>query len=50
MDSIQNNKKILCIICEEKEAVLCIKGLPRDAYCRDCAIESFSDTEVLEKL
>ncbi|MEM3374065.1 MAG: hypothetical protein QXE31_02475 [Candidatus Woesearchaeota archaeon] len=43
-------KKPLCIICEEKEADYCIKGIPKDCYCYDCAIESFGSVDVLEKL
>lgn len=43
-------KKSLCIICEEKHAEFCIRGLPRDCYCRECAIEQFGDVDVLERL
>jgi hypothetical protein len=50
MDSITNNKNGLCIICEEKEAEFCIRGLPKDCYCKECAVESFGDIEVLERL
>jgi hypothetical protein len=50
MDPILNIKKELCIICEENPAVFCIRGLPRDCYCSDCAEESFGNTEVLERL
>jgi hypothetical protein len=43
-------KKKLCIMCEEKEAQFSIKGIPKDCYCRQCAIESFGDVDVLEKI
>ncbi|MEM4397173.1 MAG: hypothetical protein QW757_00950 [Candidatus Woesearchaeota archaeon] len=45
-----NQKKTLCIICEEKEAEYCIKGIPKDCYCKECAEESFGSVDVLEKL
>ncbi|MBN1385570.1 hypothetical protein JW968_01170 [Candidatus Woesearchaeota archaeon] len=39
-----------CIICEEEEAVYCIKGMPNQCYCEECAKEQFSDLGILEKL
>ncbi|MEM2138754.1 MAG: hypothetical protein QXM96_01220 [Candidatus Woesearchaeota archaeon] len=47
-NSIQ--KKPLCIICEEKESEYCIKGIPKDCYCKECAEESFGSLDFLEKL
>lgn len=49
-ESLKIKKRPLCIICEEKEAEYCIKGIPKDCYCYDCAIESFDSIDVLEKL
>ena len=43
-------KKKLCILCEEKEAKFCIKGLPKDCYCKECAEQQFADLGLLEKL
>jgi hypothetical protein len=48
--SVSRQKKSICIICEENDAVYCIKGLPKDCYCRECAEDNFGDVSVLEKL
>ena len=37
-----------CIICEEP-AAFAIKGRP-ETYCRECALDSFSDLELLQRL
>jgi hypothetical protein len=50
MDSILSGKKSLCIICEENEAEFCIRGLPKDCYCEECAEENFGDVQVLERI
>ena len=39
-----------CIICEEKPAVFCIKGMSDTCYCKECAEAQFSDIELLEKI
>jgi hypothetical protein len=39
-----------CIICEEKKAEFCVKGVSKYCYCRDCAQEQFSDLSLLEKM
>ncbi|MBN2367727.1 hypothetical protein JXC34_01815 [Candidatus Woesearchaeota archaeon] len=39
-----------CILCEEREAEYCIKGLIKDCYCKECALEQFSDLGLLEKI
>ncbi len=37
-----------CVICDEP-AIFCIRGT-NDFYCNECAEESFSDLESLEKI
>lgn len=44
------NNNNLCIICEEKPAEFCIKGMTSYGYCRACAIDQFSELSLLEKL
>jgi hypothetical protein len=41
--------KKVCVICQVKEAILCIKGT-NECYCYDCAIESFGDINLLVKI
>ena len=60
MDSVVSNinsfvkkhlrKERQCIVCEEKTALFCVKGIPKDCYCKDCAEEQFGELEMLEKL
>ena len=40
----------VCFICEAKRAEFFIKGNPEDAYCKECAEDSFGDLEYLERL
>jgi len=40
----------ICAICEDKEAKFCVKGLKKNCYCKDCALEQFGDLGLLEKL
>ncbi len=42
--------KKVCFVCEKNEAKFCIKGVPNNCYCKDCAKEQFSDLSLLEKL
>lgn len=42
-------KKKKCIACNE-EAEFCMRGLPENTYCRDCAQEYFKFLNYLEKL
>jgi hypothetical protein len=42
-------KKKKCIACNE-EAEFCMRGLPENIYCRDCAQEYFKFLNYLEKL
>ena len=39
-----------CIICEEEEAEYCVKGMPNQCYCKECASEQFHDLASLQKL
>jgi len=43
-------KPKLCILCEENETKFCIKGLPKDCYCKVCAEQQFGDLGLLQKL
>ena len=43
-------KTKLCLICEEKEAKFCVKGIKKNCYCKDCALQQFGDLGLLEKL
>ncbi len=38
-----------CIICDEAEAIYCIKGTS-DFYCEACAIDNFGDIALLVKV
>jgi hypothetical protein len=38
-----------CIVCKEK-AEFCMRGLPKNTYCRDCAEAYFGLLEYLDKL
>ncbi len=42
-----NSKK--CIICNDP-AEFCMRGIPNNVYCRDCALEYFKFLNYLEKL
>ena len=44
------SKKKICIVCEENEAEYCIKGIKKNCYCSECAVEQFGEVDVLEKL
>ena len=38
-----------CVVCDA-EPEFCVKGIPHDAYCRECAEEHFSDLGLLERI
>lgn len=38
-----------CIICEESDAEFSIKGT-NDNYCKECALDTFSDLDLLVKV
>jgi len=42
-----NSKK--CIICNET-AEYCMRGIPNNVYCRECALEYFKFLNYLEKM
>ena len=46
---LKEKPKRSCIICG-KEASHCVKGMPHDAYCRDCAKEQFKFLNYLQRL
>ncbi len=56
MDSIidefrkEIEKGKICIVCEEKPALFCIRGSPKDCYCTECANENFGSIDYLERL
>lgn len=51
--SVKAAKKVktkICFICESNKAAFCIKDVPEDCYCKECAEEAFGDFECLQKL
>jgi len=56
MDSIVSAvKKVFgknrrCIVCEERMAEFCVKGVKNTCYCKECAQEQFGDLGLLEEL
>jgi|SaaInlLV_10m_DNA_3_1039740.scaffolds.fasta_scaffold39827_2 hypothetical protein len=39
-----------CIICENNNANYCIKGMDNYSYCKECALQQFSDVSLLQRL
>jgi hypothetical protein len=46
----KNAKAKICFICESNKAEFCIKDVPEDCYCKECAIDAFGDVDCLERL
>ena len=39
-----------CIICEENTSKFCIRGINKNCYCEECAMNQFGDLGLLEKI
>ena len=51
--SVKDKKKAkgkICFICESNHAEFCIKDVPEDCYCKECAVEAFGDVDCLQRL
>ncbi|MFH1506687.1 MAG: hypothetical protein ABIE94_06940 [archaeon] len=48
-NALEQRPEKKCMVCGSK-AVFCMRGLPKNSYCKDCAEDHFKFLNYLEKL